>query len=256
LFSGAILVILATAMFSVALIAKRIIGQWAIWAVGLCLTLILFPSPSYALTVQDVPNPQQQSGGWVTDLAQLLSPDTEAKLNQIISELQRQTGDKITVVTVPETTPAPSPKAFTAKLFNSLNIGRNGILFLISKSDRRIEIQTGYGIEAVLPGTQISEIIQKEILPQFRQGNDEGGILAGTKSLAIKLGANLASLPELTVTTKTTTNSDRQSGFIALSILLISALVVPSLWWFSSINRRSGFIDSSSSESGAGAGGE
>lgn len=104
----------------------------------------------------------------------------------------------------------------------------------------------------MLPGTQISEIIQKEILPQFRQDNVEGGILAGTQALAIKLGANLASLPELTVTTKTTTNSNRTSGFVALGILLIAALVVPSLWWFSSINRRSGFIDSSSGELGAG----
>lgn len=239
-------------MFSVALIVNRFISQWVIWAVSLCLTLILFPLPSYALTVQDVPNPRQASGSWVSDVAQLLSPDTEAKLNQIISELERQTGDKITVVTVPETTPAPSPKAFTAKLFNSWDIGRNGILFLISKSDRRIEIETGYGIEAVLPGTQISEIIQKEILPQFRQDNVEGGILAGTQSLAIKLGANLASLPKLTVATKTTTNSNRTSGFVALGILLIAALVVPSLWWFSSINRRSGFIDSSSGEISAG----
>lgn len=243
-------------MFSVALIAKRFISQWVIWAVSLCLTLILFPLPSYALTVKDVPNPQQQSGSWVTDLAQLLSPDTEAKLNQIISELERQTGEAIAVVTVPETTPASSPKAFTSKLFNYWNIGRNGVLFLISKSDRRLEIETGYGIEAVLPSTQISEIIQKEILPQFRQDNVEGGILAGTQALATKLGANLASLPELTIATKTTTNSNRTSGFIALGILLIAALVVPSLWWFSSINRRSGFIDSNSGESGAGAGGE
>jgi uncharacterized protein len=239
-------------MFSVAFIAKRFISQSVIWAVSLCLTLILFPLPSYALTVQDLPNPRQEAGGWVTDFAQLLSLDTEAKLNQIISELERQTGDEITVVTVPETTPASSPKAFTSKLFNYWTIDRNGILFLISKSDRRIEIETGYGIEAVLPGTQVSEIIQKEILPQFRQDNVEGGILAGTQALAIKLGANLASLPELTVATKTTTNSDRQSGFVALSILLIAALVVPSLWWFSSINRKSGFIDNSSGELGAG----
>ncbi|HEY9604465.1 MAG TPA: TPM domain-containing protein [Allocoleopsis sp.] len=239
-------------MFYVALIAKQAIGQWVIWAVSLCLTFILFPLPTYALTVQDVPNPRQASGSWVSDVAQLLSSDTEAQLNQIISELERQTGDEITVVTVPETTPASSPKAFTSKLFNYWTIGRNGVLFLVSKSDRRIEIQTGYGIEAVLPATQVSEIIQKEILTQFRQDNVEGGILAGTQALAVKLGANLASLSELTVATKTATNSDRTSGFVALGILLIAALVVPSLWWFSSINRRSGFIDSSSGEISAG----
>ncbi len=70
---------------SVTLTVKR-----ALWIVCLCLTLILFPLPSYALKVQDVPNPQKEYGGWVTDMAQILSPDTEAKLNQSLLELERE----------------------------------------------------------------------------------------------------------------------------------------------------------------------
>jgi uncharacterized protein len=132
-------------MFSVAFMVKR-----TFWAVCLCLTLILFPLPSYALTVQDVPNPRREYGGWVTDMAEILSPDTEAKLNQIIFQLERQNGDELAVVTVPETTPAPNPKAFTTELFNYWDIGKqeenNGVLFLVSKSDRHVEIRTGYAL--------------------------------------------------------------------------------------------------------------
>jgi uncharacterized protein len=230
-------------MFCVALIAKRFMIR-VFWTVCLCLTLILFPLPSYALTVQDVPNPQQDSGGWVTDLAQILSPDSEAKLNQIISELKGQTGNEVAVVTVSETTPAPSVKAFTTKLFNYWGIGKNnGVLFLVSKGDRRVEIQTSYAIESMLPDAQVSNIIKKEIIPQFRQGNFEGGVLAGTKSLVTKLGGNLASLQNLPVDTKNTANSNQQSGYIALGILVIAALVLPSFWYFSSIGRRSGVSD-------------
>jgi uncharacterized protein len=240
-------------MFSVALIAKQLIAKHGFWAVCLCLTLIFFPLPSYALTVQDVPNPQKNSGGWVTDMAEILSPNTEAKLNQIISELERQTGDEIAVVTVPETTPAPSAKAFTTKLFSYWDIGNKGVLFLFSKGDRRVEIRTGYGIESLLSSAQVSDIIQQEILPQFRQGNLEGGILAGIQSVVIGLGGNPA---VDAVETDTTANFNPQSGYVALGILLIGALVVLSLWWFSSISRRNGFIDiNSSNEVSGGEGG-
>jgi uncharacterized protein len=234
-------------MLFVPFTAKRIF-----WVVCLCLSFILFPLPSYALTVKDVPNPQTEYGGWVTDMAQILSPNTEAKLNQAISELYSQTGEGIAVVTVPETTPAPSAKAFTTKLFNYWDIGRNGVLLLVSKSDRRVEITTGYGIEAILPNVQVSGIIQKEIVPQFRQGDFEDGILAGIKSLVTKLGGDVTTLQDFAVDTNNTADSNQQSGYVALGILVITILVLPSFWYFSSLGRRSDSDSPSELSSGEG----
>lgn len=234
-------------MLSVSFTAKR-----TFWVVCLCLSFLLFPLPSYALTVQDVPNSQKEYGGWVTDMAQILKPNTEGKLNQIISELHRQTGKDIAVVTVPETTPASSVKAFATKLFNYWDIGRSGVLLLVSKSDRRVEITTGYGIEAILPNAQLSGIIQKEIIPQFKQGDLEDGILAGIQSLVTKLGGNVATLQDLAVDTNNTPDLNQQSGYVALGILVISALVLPSFWYFSSLGRRND--SESSSELGSGEG--
>lgn len=228
-------------MFSVALIAKRFI---VFFSVCLCFTFLLFPLPSSALTVQDVPYPGQNSGGWVTDMAKILSPDTEAKLNQIISELKGKTGDEIVVVTVPETTPAPSPKAFTTKLFKSWGISKKGVLLLVSNGDRRVEVATGYAIESLLPEAQLSDIIRQEILPQFKQGNIEGGILVGIQSLALKLGGSLTSVQDLAVNADNTANANQQSGYIALGILVITLLVLPSFWYFLSISRRNGVTDS------------
>lgn len=228
-------------MVSVVSTAKR-----TFWAVCLCLTFILFSLPSYALTVQEVPNPQKNSGSWVTDVAEILSPKTEVKLNQIISELKRQTGDEITLVTVPETTPTSSPQAFTTKLFNYWDIGKQGVLFLVSKGDRRVEIKTGYGIEGTLSDVQLSDIIRKEIIPQFKQGNFEGGILAGTKSVVTKLGGIFAADA---MDTSTTTNFNPQSGYVALGVLLVTSLSLLSFLWFSSISRRNSFINISSEPS-------
>lgn len=76
------------------------------------------------------------------------------------------------MVTVPETVPANSPKAFTTQLFNYWGIGKadqdNGVLFLVSTGDRRVEIETGYGIESILPDAQVGNIIDTKITPQLK----------------------------------------------------------------------------------------
>jgi uncharacterized protein len=119
------------------------------------LAFVLFPFVGLALDVKDVPNPQQINGTWVTDMAEILDEPTEAQLNSVISQLERQNGTEMAVVTVPETAPSASPKEFTTALFNYWGIGKkgedNGVLFLISKGDRRVEVETGYGVEAILP---------------------------------------------------------------------------------------------------------
>ena len=75
---------------------------------------VLFaPVATQAITFEEVPNPRIAYGGWVSDTADILSDSTEAKLNQMISELEAKNGAEIAVVTVKETSPSPSPKAFT-----------------------------------------------------------------------------------------------------------------------------------------------
>jgi uncharacterized protein len=152
-----------------------------------CLTVCAISIPGLTLEVQDVSNPQEH-GGWVTDMADILSDETEAQLNQIITELEATNGSEMAVVTVPETAPSASPKAFATELFNHWGIGKaeqdNGVLFLISVDDRRVEIETGYGIEAILPDAQVGQIIDTQITPRFQQGDFDGGTLAGTQAIA------------------------------------------------------------------------
>jgi uncharacterized membrane protein YgcG len=158
------------------------------------LAFVLFPFASLAVDVKDVPNPRQMNGTWVTDMAQMLDERTEAQLNSTIAQLERKNGTEIAVVTVPETAPAASPKEFTTKLFNYWGIGKkgkdNGVLFLISQNERRVEIETGYGIEPILPDAKVGNIIDTQILPRFKQSDFNGGTLAGTKALVVALEAN------------------------------------------------------------------
>jgi uncharacterized protein len=155
--------------------------------------VVLFPLVGLAVDVKDVPNPRQINNTWVTDMAEILDEPTEAQLNSVISQLERSNGTEIAVVTVPETAPSASPKEFTTALFKSWGIGKkgqdNGVLFLISKGDRRVEIETGYGVEAILPDAKVGNIISTQITPRFKQGDFKGGTLAGTKALVVALEA-------------------------------------------------------------------
>lgn len=220
--------------FSIARFASRlnkaVRGKLAkiLWISLLCLSLIGFPLLSHALTVQDIPNPRKESNGWVTDMANILSDRTESQLNLMISELEANTGTEIAVVTVTSTAPSPSPKAFTTELFNHWGIGKegvdNGVLFLTSVGDRRVEIETGYGIEGVLPDAQVGNIISSQITPRFRQGDWDGGVLAGTQALVNILSQNTLTSNPAENQTKNPTQRGWLSGAsgVALGLFLLA----------------------------------
>ena len=154
-------------------------------------TLFLSPNITVAITVEEVTNPREDHGGWVTDMANILSKQTELKLNTIINNLEQKNGTEIAVVTVPDTAPYATPKTFATKLFNHWGIGKaatnNGILFLISVEDRRVEIETGLGIEPILSNAEVKQIIDNKIVPQFQQSNFDRGTLNGTEAIILAL---------------------------------------------------------------------
>jgi uncharacterized protein len=146
----------------------------------------------------------------------------KATLNQKISKLEAENGAEIAVVTVPETAPSATPKQFATELFKYWGIGKkginNGVLFLISKSDRRVEIETGYGIEKILPNAQVGNLINQLIIPHFKQGDFVGGTRAGIQALIKALESRdilpITSKPQLT--SKPETNSHNWIGILCL----------------------------------------
>jgi uncharacterized protein len=146
------------------------------------------PTVLWALPIEQIPNPRKIQGNWVSDVANILQPETEQKLNTLINQLQAYNGSEIAVVTLPDSTPLATPKELATKLFNTWHIGQkdkdNGLLFLISVGDRRVEIETGYGIEAILPDAKVGRIIEQQITPAFKRGDFDAGTLSGTKAIS------------------------------------------------------------------------
>ncbi|HPY41286.1 MAG TPA: TPM domain-containing protein, partial [Thiolinea sp.] len=54
----------------------------------------------------------------------------------------------------------------------------NGLLIFVAVKDRRVQILTGYGLEAILPDVITSRIIREEITPAFQKGDYAGGLKA------------------------------------------------------------------------------
>jgi uncharacterized protein len=156
--------------------------------IGIATAMIIsVTSVATAIPIDSVPNPRVTDGSWISDTADLITPTTEAQLNQAITKLESRTRHEISVVTVPDIYPATSPKSFATELFNTWGIGKqsenNGVLILVSQADRRVEIITGKGMKTLLPESQVSQLIQQKMIPQFSQGDFDRGIAQGTQAI-------------------------------------------------------------------------
>jgi uncharacterized protein len=144
---------------------------------------VILPSLVNAIPIEQIPKLNPQGGLWVSDRANLLSQAGVKQISDDIAKLEAETSAEIAVVTVPDTLPYPTPKAYATALFNRWKIGKksqdNGVLVLVSLKDRRIEIETGYGVQGFLPDAKVKDIIYTYMIPSFKTGNYEEGIRAG-----------------------------------------------------------------------------
>lgn len=121
------------------------------------------------------------SGGWIVDQADILDEEMEARLNERITALEQDTTVEILIVTIEDTEMVP--KEYATALFNRLTIGKatsnNGLLVLMVMGQRRLEMETGYGMETVLGDAWLGVMQARAMVPQFREGNFGAGIEAG-----------------------------------------------------------------------------
>ncbi|MCE9598908.1 MAG: TPM domain-containing protein [Spirochaetia bacterium] len=116
-----------------------------------------------------VPNPRP-TGGWVADPSGLIQSRT-AQINALISAQEAKDGTEIAVVVLP-TIGKLVPKEFAVALFNTWKIGKadkdNGLLVLHILDQRRVEIETGYGMEGTLPDVKCKWILDEIGVPFFK----------------------------------------------------------------------------------------
>lgn len=138
---------------------------------------------------QDLPQPQ----GWVSDFANVISADYRQKLTVLIQELEEKTSSEIAVVTVESI--APYDEAGYARLlFDNWKPGKkgkdNGVLVLLAIKERRWRIDTGYGVEGILPDGLCGEIGRNYMVPFFKEAKYGEGLYSGVTEIARIIALN------------------------------------------------------------------
>lgn len=148
--------------------------------VGLALLLCLLPLPvlaAAAIPALDDP---------VVDTANALSASTRATLREQALQLQARKGAQLQVLVVPSVGD-DGIEAYAQRVFEQWQLGRagvdDGVLLLVAVQDRRVRIQTGYGLEGTIPDAYAARIIDKAIVPRLREGDLDQGLLDGSKVL-------------------------------------------------------------------------
>lgn len=59
----------------------------------------------------------------------------------------------------------------------------NGVMIVVAIGDRKLSIQTGYGVEGALPDVYTKRIRENNINPHFRKGDYYGGLDEGTDAI-------------------------------------------------------------------------
>jgi uncharacterized protein len=128
--------------------------------------------------------------GRVVDLANLLSPATEAALTTKLEALERDTTDQVVVVTVPDLQNYPI-EDYGYQLGRAWGIGQtaknNGVLLIVARDERKVRIEVGYGLEPVLTDALSALIIHNDILPALREGSYDRGITGGVNAIDAQL---------------------------------------------------------------------
>jgi len=133
--------------------------------------------------------------GRVVDEADLLSPETEAALETRLAQLETDISDQLVVVTV-RSLQDLEIEDYGYRLGRAWGIGQsetdNGVLLIVAPVERRVRIEVGYGLEPILTDAWSALTIHNDILPRFREGAYEAGILAGVDAIEGQLRADPA----------------------------------------------------------------
>ncbi len=131
--------------------------------------------------------------GRVVDDAGILSSSAVKQLDTMLARHEQATGEQVVVVTLPSLQGYPIEE-FGYQLGRYWGIGQkgrnNGALLIVAPNEHKVRIEVGYGLEGELTDAQSSVIIQRDILPRFRGGDFNSGVIAGTRAILNVLGGH------------------------------------------------------------------
>ena len=130
-----------------------------------------------------------QTGDFVDDFAGMLASTDEVTVTDILKKLLDTANVSVCFVTVSSTAsaaPGYDAETLAAALYKNWHIGEKtgkGILFLVSRDDRRVAIEAGGGDKGQYERL-MNEVVKKHMLPNFKENDYGRGIYEGARAVA------------------------------------------------------------------------
>jgi uncharacterized protein len=129
--------------------------------------------------------------GRVVDDAGVLSASTQSQLTDMLAAHERTTGEQVVVVTL-DSLEGYTIEDYGYQLGRYWGIGQKGkntgAILIVAPKEHKVRIEVGYGLEGQLTDAVSATIIQNYILPSFKRGDFNAGVIAGTSSILKVLG--------------------------------------------------------------------
>jgi len=159
--------------------------------------------------------------GYVNDFAKVLTQENLSKLNGLLMELKSKTGAEVAVVTLSSLDGYPIEDVGLA-IGRDWKIGQkgkdNGLVIVVAPNDRKMRIEVGYGLEGILTDSGAGRIRDEYMVPYFKQGDYQTGIIYGTSAVVSTIakgyGVNITGNYDVPPPTQTSGGSDISSLLI------------------------------------------
>ena len=143
---------------------------------------ILYPASK---SIGEPPFPKPR--GAVNDFASLIPEREERMMENISREVLQKTGTAIVIATV-DTVGDSDYETYANELYANWGIGKKGedkgVLIFLTKKERKVRIETGYGVEGILPDGLVGQILDDYIVPFLKKGDYGKGLLNGTIAIS------------------------------------------------------------------------
>lgn len=194
------------------------------------LWFLLLGAPASAST----PEPPAVPPDYVVDMAGVMNGNVETRLNAVLRELERKTTAQVLVLTV-ETLDGEEIRGFGLRMAEKWKLGQkgkdNGALLVIAVKDRQYTLETGYGLESILPDSMVGSLGRQYLVPNFRKGDYGIGIyeasLVVVQTIASHEGVSITGLEGYRQADRTGTGKPLGVFQIAvLGIIIFVALIL------------------------------
>ena len=188
---------------------------------SLCLLLIfgLFVFPVCSLDVPKLENP-------IMDQADIINSSDERDLNQKLVNLSNETGIQVAVLTIPSLE-GEALESYSMKVVEDWKLGQknvdNGVLLLVSVGDKKLRIETGYGVEGDLTDTKCGLIIRNVITPYFQDDDMSKGIVQGVTSIVENVAPDFSENSETPIDIE---SGEEGTPIIVLLCFFIFAMII------------------------------